>query len=141
MGEEICERTANGEALKHICEDEHLPAEQTVRRWIRTDSHAMSSMYVRAREAGLLKAADELIDLADTATTENYNALRLKLDTRKWVLSKLIPKTFGDRQHVDLEANVKTEAVMPNDVELARLLTAAMNDAKVIEHIPTDTGE
>ena len=144
IGEEIVERTANGEALKHICEDEHLPAEQTVRKWIRTENHALSSMYVRAREAGLLKAADELIDLADTATTENYNALRLRLDTRKWVLSKLIPKTFGDRLDTRVEAEVKVTQSMPSDGELARILAAAIAEAEapiLLEaHSVTDTG-
>ncbi len=53
--------------------------------------------------------ADELIDIADDSSLddfdpktgkinqESYQRARLKVDVRKWYLSKLAPKRYGDR--------------------------------------------
>jgi hypothetical protein len=48
--------------------------------------------------------ADELIEIADADCTVDGkpdNALvqqaRLRVDTRKWILSKMLPKRYGDR--------------------------------------------
>jgi hypothetical protein len=51
--------------------------------------------YVRAREAGLDAEADRAIDEALTA--EDAALGRLALDARKWYLSKLMPKKYGDK--------------------------------------------
>lgn len=54
--------------------------------------------YVRAREAGLDAEADRAIEEALTA--EKADLGRLALDARKWYLSKLLPKKYGDKQLV-----------------------------------------
>jgi len=70
------------------------------------------SFYTRAREIGYHRMADELIDIADDSSNdvmlkegrngtfaavdhENINRSRLKVDTRKWLLSKALPKLYG----------------------------------------------
>ena len=62
--------------------------------------------------------ADELVELADSDCTgpdgKPDNALvqqrRLQVDTRKWVLSKMLPRKFGDRLEIggDPDAPVVT---------------------------------
>ena len=47
-------------------------------------------------------AFDELVDLADKATAKNVQAVKLAIDTRKWVLSKRLPKKYGDRMGLEL---------------------------------------
>ena len=42
--------------------------------------------------------ADECLVIADGATAEDAQARRLSVDTRKWYLSKLAPKRYGDQQ-------------------------------------------
>ena len=42
--------------------------------------------------------ADECLVIADSATAEDAQARRLSVDTRKWYLSKLAPKRYGDQQ-------------------------------------------
>lgn len=47
--EEICVRMAGGGTLRKICQDEHLPARETVIRWVRNDDAPQA---VRPRPAG-----------------------------------------------------------------------------------------
>jgi hypothetical protein len=112
----ICERLSFGESLREICRDEDMPCRQTIFRWI-GKYQAFSDQYAKAKEAGIEVLADELIDIADNATNdymerngeeaegyrlngENVQRSRLRVDTRKWVLSKLAPKKYGDHLSV-----------------------------------------
>ena len=103
ISEEICERYASGEALTSICEDKHMPTMQAVAKWGRTDypeddvRHSFRSAYARAREDKAWLWFDEMMTIADAATPDNVQVVRLRVDTRKWALSKLLWKVFGDK--------------------------------------------
>lgn len=125
IAEKICERLAGGESLNAICKDVGYPPAQTVRQWVVDDRHGFASRYARARDIGLDFLADEIIEIANTpevgerveiteADGENpekkkitqadmIEHRRLKVDARKWYLSKLAPKRYGDRTHVEIE--------------------------------------
>jgi len=94
----ICARLAEGESLRSICADATMPAACTVREWILADLHHFAARYARARDKGLDNMADECLVIADSATAEDAQARRLSVDTRKWYLSKLAPKRYGDQQ-------------------------------------------
>lgn len=53
--------------------------------------------YARAKEIQLDHMAEEIISIADSADKEDHQVARLRVDTRKWLLSKLVPKKYGDR--------------------------------------------
>ena len=110
IADSICERLANGESLKRICEDEDMPPRKTVAGWVIDDREGFSARYTHARNLGLDQMADELIEIADEtsrdtivteqgdkADSEWINRSRLRVDARKWYLSKLAPKTYGDK--------------------------------------------
>lgn len=114
LAEEICTRLEQGESLNGICKDDGMPDERTVRGWARDDYKGFSPKYARAREVGYLRLADELLDIADdghndwmvrrgqddagwVANGEHLQRSRLRVDTRKWLLSKMLPKVFGDK--------------------------------------------
>ena len=108
--QEICLRLSFGEGLVKICKDEHLPARQTVISWLFKHKE-FADRYAQAREAQADFLLEELLDIADdtqgdTYTDakgnvrvdhENINRSRLRVDTRKWVITKLAPKKYGDR--------------------------------------------
>jgi len=109
IAQEICQRLATGESLRSICRDEAMPGRQTVVDWLARD-HSFCERYDRARMVGLDEIADELIEIADGANggeddsaaraSANVQQAKLRIDTRKWLLSKLAPQRFGDRiQH------------------------------------------
>ncbi len=110
MGNEIARRLSNGESLRAICRDEGMPAESTVRAWALLPEHPFYAQYTRAREIGYHSMADELLDISDDGsndwmeregrTLENGEAIarsRLRVDTRKWMLSRVLPKIYGDK--------------------------------------------
>jgi len=124
----ICERLSNGESLNSICSVPSMPNETMVRRWAMDDYMGFSLNYARARELGYSRLADELIKIADTPviatkTTSKATGMeitegdaiersRLMVDTRKWMLSKMLPKIYGDKQTVDLNATVDVVSVL-----------------------------
>jgi len=106
----ICEQLAEGKSLRSICEADGMPSEVTVRSWALNDWHGFSAQYSRARELGYHKMADDLMDIADDGrndyietdvgpvlNSEHVQRSRLRVDTRKWMLSKTLPKIYGDK--------------------------------------------
>ncbi len=107
----ICERLSGGEALKAMCADADMPSMRTVLGWLFRDEDAeFVPMYARAREAQAEIMADEIISIADdaghdwvidkdgnkTLNTEAVQRSRLRVDARKWVAAKLLPRKYGD---------------------------------------------
>ena len=112
---EICRRISLGESLVSVTNDPAMPSETTVIRWLSDDRYSeFRAMYVRARGQQAEHWADELIDLADSARGQpghpadqaEVQALRLAVDTRKWVLSKLLPRRYGDRIDVQQDGQL-----------------------------------
>lgn len=115
LAQEICRRLADGQTLREVCRDEQMPSESTVRGWALDDREGFSAQYTRAREIGYLAMADELLEVADDGKNdwlerqdeeskasyvlngEHVQRSRLRVDTRKWMLSKALPKLFGDK--------------------------------------------
>ena len=114
LAETICRRLAEGESLRAICRDDATPALSTVLAWLFDGEHdEFSEQYARARKAQAELRADEIVDLADDnagdwTIDEKGNPVvdhdhiarsRLRVDARKWIASKLLPK-YGDKvQH------------------------------------------
>ena len=115
----ICERLAAGESLRAICRDGDMPSGPTVRGWV-LNNEGFSQQYTLARELGYQEMADEIIDIADESAGDSYEdsngvlrtgqevvgRSRLRVDTRKWLLSKCLPKIYGDRQHIEMSGNL-----------------------------------
>ena len=109
LAEAILERLADGDSLMSICRDEGMPDERSVRRWARNHGE-FGDQYAIARRLGYEKRADELLAIADDASADwidtddghrvlngaHVNRARLMIDTRKWLLSKMLPKVYGD---------------------------------------------
>jgi len=132
----ICRRLAEGESLRAICADKAMPAISTVMGWLFDGNHdKFSEQYARAREAQAEIRADEIVDIADddtndftadkdgklAANTEHIQRSRLRVDARKWIAAKLLPKRYGDKvQHTgDGGGPIRTEVDLtgiPTDV-------------------------
>lgn len=142
---EICERLANGESLRAICKSAHIPEESVVRGWARDDRCGFAAQYAKARDAGLDVMADQIIEIADTPqiglkveTSEDgvkeiredmLGHRRLQVDTRKWYLSKLAPKRYGDRTAMEL-TGADGGPVQFSDTERAARIAAILAAAQ-----------
>lgn len=122
LADAICLRLSNGETLTSICCDEGMPHVSTVIKWALDEKSEFFQQYSRAREIGYLKMADELLDVADDGRNDwmirktkrgdefeivNKEAVdrsKLRVDTRKWLLSKALPKVYGDKIEATHEA-------------------------------------
>lgn len=107
----ICARISEGESLRTICKDDALPTRSTVHLWVVQDREGFSDQYARARQAQAYKWAEDILDIADDGLNDTYvdengkaridfdviQRSRLRVDTRKWLLSKVLPKIYGDK--------------------------------------------
>lgn len=113
----ICERIAGGETLTKVCRTPGMPTKQTVHRW-RMKYPAFNVQYTQARVTQMESFADEILEIADDSTADTvtkitpqgreYEAVdheaiqrdRLRVDTRKFLMSKVAHHIYGDRvQH------------------------------------------
>ncbi len=96
MADHICERLACGESLREMClTDDNLPCERTVYRWL-LQSASFCQKYARAREFQAEPHLEDILEIADDPTLEP-NAKNVRIDARKWKMSKLAAKKYGDR--------------------------------------------
>lgn len=119
IGLAICERVADGETVRQIGADPTMPDAATIYRAAAADPE-FCEQYARAREAQLLRWEDELVEIADDGSNdwmerrnaegdalgpvvdhEHISRSKLRVDARKWLMSKRAPKKYGDRVAVD----------------------------------------
>lgn len=119
---DILERIAVGEPLRSICRDETMPARQTIYRALGSDE-VFRAAFEASKKIGLEALADDLLDLADDGSADPQRS-KLQIDTRKWLLAKLLPKEYGEKVAAEVSgpdgAPIKVEDLSP--VEIARRL-------------------
>ena len=118
LAKEICERLSEGEPLRVICRDGHMPAWRTVYDWMGR-SEDLSASIARARDIGYDKLAEECLEIADTpqigkrtvyssgaeekedsmtVTEEDMLGHRkLQIETRLKLLAKFHPTKYGEK--------------------------------------------
>jgi hypothetical protein len=107
LADQICEQLAEGISLRTVCLAEDMPSARTVFRWLRTNED-FCQQYARAKEESADALFEETIDIADESLEGAQDAdpkssgaivqaYRLRVDTRKWYMSKMKPKKYGDK--------------------------------------------
>lgn len=125
MFDAICERISGGESLRSVCRDKSYPSRQTFLKWVANDPE-LADQYARARDAQTEALVDELIDIADDRAGDfdeegniDHDAIaraKLRIDTRKWIASKMLPKKYGEKIAIGGASDlgpIKTEEVSP----------------------------
>lgn len=113
--DEICARLTAGEALNQMCKDPGYPSINSVLRWVREDRFGFYSKYTAAREIGMDIMLEDIVEISNETDVQlrqldeagnpvvmhlNADVIarnRLRVEARKWYLSKVAPKRFGDR--------------------------------------------
>ena len=95
--QEITTRLSEGESLKQICKDAHMPSRASVMKWL-AENTQLSDKYARARELCADRWFDELREYSEKAIEEprKTQAYKLKIETDKWILARMSPKKYGD---------------------------------------------
>lgn len=134
LAETFCQRIAEGRSERSVCKDDDMPSHTTIQKWER-ENPAFAAQYTRARDERAAFLAEEALSISDalghSPSSEQVQAARLQVDTRKWFASKLAPKRFGDRIQTDASVNANVTgdfslrlAAMSDD-ELGRILADA----------------
>ena len=102
----LCEQIATTtESLSGIVgklqkRDKRFPCVTTIYGWIRDDPE-FADLYSKAKSDQSDILVDQMLEIADSELDEDSNAgvqrARLRVETRKWIASKLKPKLYGDR--------------------------------------------
>lgn len=109
----ILRALASGESVNKISKDPNMPDAPTIIGWAAglnkvAEKADFPRRYRQAREVAYTLMADEIADIADDNSddidpktgrvdNEHVNRTRLRIDTRKWLLSKCLPKVYGDK--------------------------------------------
>ena len=93
--ETLCLRIATSrEGVGRLCKQLGLTPSRVWR--LLAESEQYQQRYTHARAVQMEILSDEMMEVANSATAENVQAVRLQIDTMKWLMSKLLPKKYGD---------------------------------------------
>lgn len=143
LADKICQMIAEGQSVRSICKKKDMISMQTFFRWLR-ENEKFREQYAHACEERSYRHAEEIIEIADDATNdymeehdesgnltgyklngENIQRSRLRVDTRKWLMSKLNPKVYGDK--LDMTTNGNDIGVTLSASQAEQLLNARAN--------------
>lgn len=115
LADKVCEAIATSQkSLRTICQEDGMPSVATVLKWLREDKEGFTTQYARAKEEQADLMAEDMLDISDH-TDEDHTPFtggnvvqrdRLRIETRKWLASKLKPKKYGDK--LDVTTHNKT---------------------------------
>lgn len=109
------------------CQAAGVP-QSTFNLWVDSDAK-LSESYAHAREDLIERIANEVMELSDSEVPETGDGKRdwqaiqqrkLQVDSRKWLLSKLAPKKYGDRLEL---AGDKENPLQVQTIDASKLST------------------
>ena len=118
---EILDRISDGESLRSVCSSSQLPPHSTILNWVKDDVDGFSDRYARAREIQCDMMFDDLHELSRKALTvaqgepgtgeagARVQAIRIEIDTLKWILAKRFPERWADRVKTENTNTEKSE--------------------------------
>lgn len=127
--ETLCDRIASGLGVSEVCEASDMPGETTV--YIRmANDEAFRSRIARAREAQQEHEIDRTVAMADAATIEDHQVVKLRIWARQWRASKLAPKKYGDRTVIAGDKDAPLAVADVTDLERAKAVAALVAAAQ-----------
>ncbi|GEM_PF-745979 len=142
LAHEICEVIATtSKGIKALCkENPHWPNSDTIYNWLAKNKE-FSDHYARAKRQQIEVIIDEILTIADDASSdyvtndegrpvidhEHINRAKLRIDTRKWLAAKLVPRMYGTVNDATVNLNFpddlsKCSALLPMSEEVFRQL-------------------
>lgn len=96
LADKICEKVAK-QSLNKVTKDKGMPDISTIFRWlVDEDKKEFCDKYEKACDERTEHMFEEINEISDNTKGEVQRD-RLRVDTRKWYLSKMKPKKYGDK--------------------------------------------
>lgn len=118
LAADVCAGLAIGNSLRTVLKADGMPAMSTWFLWLR-NVNGLSEHYVRAKQEAADAMAEDILDIADDGVNDwmedNYDQgktpgysfmgehvqrSKLRIETRRWLMSKMKPKRYGDKLDV-----------------------------------------
>lgn len=120
----ICKRIEEGESLRSVLRSEKMPEAHTFYKWVDSSEEKLQQ-YARVAEVRAEKIFEDIICIADDQEEDVYtnsegvevtnhnviNRARLRVDARKWMLSKMMPTKYGDKLEVEQKQKQSIEFI------------------------------
>lgn len=140
LAAEICERLAEGQSMRTVCRDDGMPSARTLFTWMQRYPEFLQQ-YARAKEESADALSDEILEISDDGRNdwmeknggrddegnvrentyvlngEHVQRSRLRIDTRKWLASKLKPKKYGDKVEHEHSGRITLESLVAGSLE------------------------
>ena len=130
----VLEEMSKGRGLRTVCREDWAPDEVSFRRWVIEDRDGVSARYAHARDLCMLALVEETLEISDDGRNdfmervkadgsvemaldrEHIQRSALRISARQWMASRLLPKTFGDKTTVDLNAKIDVNQMSDADL-------------------------
>ena len=107
----LCERLICGQSMVDACTPIDVPTDQVVYAVMAQDPD-FRAVIARAREAQQHAIIDQTVDMADKATIEDWQVVRLRIWARQWRAGKLSPKIYGERVQNEITGTLTLEQLV-----------------------------
>ena len=129
--EAICDRVADGDSIRTICDDRNMPDRTTVRRWLDNDA-VFAAKHARARQSQADVMDEKIMDEAEACTPETARAVAVKIGAYQWRAERLNSRKYGKTLGIggagDLPP-IETRTTL----DVSRLSTAALAEIAALD--------
>jgi terminase small subunit-like protein len=127
IAERVLDELMSGRLLVDICSEPDMPSVSSVRRWIRDNREGFAACYLQAREIGWHTIGEQVLHVVDDRANDwivqkredggtqkildpqRVSRAQLRFKARRWLLSRMLPRTFGDRPEPKASRDLNAE--------------------------------
>jgi len=144
--ETIADHMAAGWSLRQVCKLDGMPTHAAIIQAARKDPDGIGKLYREDRENLFAYWAEEIVDIADDSKNdfmerehgpvvnqEAINRSRVRIDVRKWLLTKLKPTEYGDKTQIEHTGGVDVN--MPDEELNRRIVEKLMGQGLTAQQI------
>lgn len=110
IADKVLDGLSQGKSLRAVCKADGMPHASTILNWCE-DCPEFGQQYARVRARSYQLLAEEILEISDESSADSYvddngnertnsevvARSKLRVDSRKWMLSKMLPKVYGDK--------------------------------------------
>ncbi len=96
VARDLCQHIAEGKSLRQIEKIDGMPGTSTIMRWLADPRRdGFRAKYALAKQVQMERLAEEALAISDDPEGDLARD-KLRVDTRKWLITQLAPKRYGE---------------------------------------------
>lgn len=124
----ICARMCSGLSLNKISKMDDMPHHATIFEWL-IKYPDFNEKYREAQGVRAETLMDELVDISDEPSDHSFRTAtdpggvahrKLQIDTRKWAISKMFPKKYGEKVETTHAGAVEINQITRKIIDTAK---------------------